>query len=122
MRDISSTSYSSCDDASFAVCSTNLSHMLGDKQRFYDDYMAKCRIASKEEGYNPDVSCDKADSVRRRMNRLQPAGMVNFTKTGFAKVKTPPHVFKLIEGFWNLNRDQATIEWDHHTPYHNGEL
>jgi prolyl 4-hydroxylase len=113
------TSYRSEDDASFAIYSRNLSSVLGDKQTFYNDFMEGCRKAVMESGSDPDVVCDKDDGHRMRMNVYQPQSVVNYTKTGFAKVKTPPEVFRLLKEFWDLNKEKSYVEWSGPTPYHN---
>jgi hypothetical protein len=44
--------------------------------------------------------------------------MLNYTKTGFQKIRAPEKVFRLIEEFWKENRDRAVIEWSDSNPYH----
>jgi prolyl 4-hydroxylase len=79
--------------------------------------MKGCRTAAgKDRAAN---LCDDAEKNRLRMNRFQPESMVNFTKTGFLKIRAPEQVFRLIKDFWDTNKDLAVVEWDHPTPYHN---
>jgi hypothetical protein len=44
--------------------------------------------------------------------------MLNYTKTGFQKIRAPEKVFRIIEAFWKENRDRAVIEWGDPNPYH----
>ena len=34
----------------------------------------------------------------------------NYTKLGYAKIKAPGHVFKLIRDFWETNKDKQSPE------------
>ena len=108
--------YSAFDSASWAVTSRFLSPVLGaDKQSLYDDFMADCDEAMKEDaGY-----CSRNDEYRTRMNRSQPSSVYNYTKTGFAKTRVPPDLYKLIKEFFDENRHHAEVEWKHYNTYHN---
>ena len=45
--------------------------------------------------------------------------MRNYTATGFAKIRAPDAVFRLVKEFWDHNKDSLINEWSHSTPYHN---
>ncbi|KAL7581066.1 hypothetical protein ACA910_005869 [Epithemia clementina (nom. ined.)] len=106
------TFYTAFDDASWAVKSTNLSNILGDKkQALYDEFINECL-----EG---DQDCRSEEEDRLFMNKYQPPSMVNYTRTGFAKIRAPEPLFKLLTDFWDANHERAEIEWDQQTAYHN---
>lgn len=45
--------------------------------------------------------------------------MLNYTKLGFQKIRSPPEVMELINNFWSTNRENSVVEWKQPTPYHN---
>ena len=104
-------------DNSWAIKSDTLSDLFGDKQALYDKYMEDCREAAGPEAAM--YSCDAGEQQRLRMNRLQPAGMRNYTELGFAKIRAPEEVFSLIAKFWNDNEHLAEAEWKSLNSYHN---
>lgn len=110
--------YTAFDDASWAVTSTNLSNMLGaNKQHFYDDFIENCVQRSDE--------CRSEEADRMFMNRYQPPAMVNYTKTGFAKIRAPEELFQLLKNFWDANYNRAESEaneMERETSYHNNWL
>ena len=81
-------------DNSWAIMSDQLSGVFGNKQAFYDDFMDQCRHAAGEK--KAVFVCDDGEKQRIHMNRLQPAGMRNYTELGFAKIRAPEAVFSLI--------------------------
>jgi prolyl 4-hydroxylase len=44
------------------------------------------------------------------MTRRQPQSMVNYTSTGFKKMRAPPALWKLISDYWQKNKDDMKIE------------
>jgi prolyl 4-hydroxylase len=104
-------------DNSWAIKSDTLSDLFGDKQALYDKYMEDCREAAGPEAAM--YSCDAGEQQRLRMNRLQPAGMRNYTKLGFAKIRAPEEIFSLLAKFWEENGHSAETEWKVINPYHN---
>ena len=104
-------------DNSWAIKSDTLDSILGNKQQLYNGFMNECR-----EAVGPKVAqfaCDEAEASRIRMNRLQPMGMRNYTKLGFAKIRAPEAVFSLIAKFWELHKQSNATEWKATNPYHN---
>jgi len=104
-------------DNSWAIMSDQLSGVFGNKQAFYDDFMDQCRHAAGEK--KAKSVCDDGEKQRIHMNRLQPAGMRNYTELGFAKIRAPEAVFSLIAKFWEENKHLAETEWKALNPYHN---
>ncbi len=76
---------------------------LGDRQGFFDKYMAGC-----VESYGE--SCYRNERDRIEMNVRQIQSMINYTETGFLKIKAPERVFKLLRDFWEANKDKAKNE------------
>lgn len=104
--------YTAFDDASWAVTSNNLSSILGQerKKRYYE-FIYDCINRSKD--------CETEEEERIYMNVYQPPSVVNYTDKGFAKIRTPEPLFKLLKDFWDANYEQAETEWDDETAYHN---
>jgi hypothetical protein len=108
--------YTKGDDASWAVVSNTLSDP--NAQAVYDEFIEGCRRAAG----SPDRAknmCDEQELYRMRMNLHQPQSVLNYTETGFLKIKAPDAVFQLIKDFWDANRDEQSIEWETINPYHN---
>jgi len=80
--------------------------LLGDRKQVYDDFMAGCREAYGKKG----VRCDSTENDRIEMSLRQPAGMVNYTKTGFMKIRAPEELRNLIAAHWERNKDAKTQE------------
>lgn len=126
--------YTAADSASWAITSNRLSPILGTgKQSLYDDFIDGCDVAmfayqnkkhldrTKQE-IHPTLNvprCARDDEFRLRMNRDQPASVYNYTKMGYAKIRTPPALFKLIQDFWTKNKHKAEVEWKDINVYHN---
>lgn len=81
---------------------------LGDKQSWYTDLIDSCveHYGRDEQGER----CLDNEKDRVEMNLRQPQSVVNYTKYGFTKIRAPEHVFKLIQEFWELNKDKAKPE------------
>mmetsp|Transcript_6624 Transcript_6624/g.19438 ORF Transcript_6624/g.19438 Transcript_6624/m.19438 type:complete len:472 (+) Transcript_6624:95-1510(+) len=97
-------------DCSFAVMTDKFPHDcgLGDKKSFYQEYMDGCREMFGED------DCNNGDFTRRLKNARQPASLLNFTETGFLKIRAPDNVIRLINDFWETNKEHAKQEeWSH---------
>ena len=81
---------------------------LGNRQKFYDDYIQGCKDYWKEDG--EDHRCDEYELQRLQQNIDQPPSMVNFTDVGYKKIKAPKHVFDMLVAFWEENKDNETDE------------
>jgi prolyl 4-hydroxylase len=70
-----------------------------EKNNFYNEFINGCR-----ENYAPDGHlCDITEEERIEMNLRQPAGMVNYTELGFAKVRAPDDLVNALTHFWTTN-------------------
>lgn len=79
---------------------------LGDKQKYYDGLLKGCRDRYGDE-------CDVNERERVELNVEQPGNMVNFTETGYKKVRLPEHAFSLLSKFWERNKNREELElWD----------
>merc|ERR1712238_177665 len=79
---------------------------LGDKNDFYNKFMKGCRdkYTKGKKGI-----CDYTEEDRVAMTRRQPSGMINYTDTGFKKIRAPEKAFKLIKTFWDNIKQKV---WD----------
>lgn len=103
--------YTSHDDVSWAV--TRPDHLASPyHQKLYDDFMKGCNDASSG-------ACQAGEEFRLKMNRLQPGGVLNFTETGFTKIRAPPALMESLQSFWKANKDKTAIEWKQINSYHN---
>lgn len=76
---------------------------LGDKQTYYDHLLEGCR-----EKYGG--ACDESEDDRVGMNLLQPRNVVNFTETGYSKLRLPSHAFSMLREYWDKNKDSEVQE------------
>ena len=89
---------------------------LGNKQKFYDDFLQGCRDYYKKYKH----ACDSTERDRVAMSLRQPHSMQNYTDIGFKKIKTPEKVWKLIKDFWDKNKDKKLNEnWNKGNTYTN---
>ena len=105
--------YTASDDASWAITSQNLSNDIlnSDKQAVYDTFITEC--------VSRDKNCEAENKIRIKMNVEQPKSVVNYTKTGFKKIRAPESLYRLIKEFWDNNRDETSVELNGASPYHN---
>ena len=77
-----------------------------DRKKFYDDFMQGCR-----DHYGKSAKrCDSTENDRIEMSLRQPQSMVNFTSTGFKKIRAPQRTMDLLLSHWNRNRDDMKKE------------
>jgi hypothetical protein len=95
-------------DCSFPIHSKELrcGDILGDRKKVYEDFMQGCRDYYKEKADR----CDVTEDERIEMSIRQPQSMVNYTSTGFKKIKAPKALFKLIKEHWEKNKDRKKQE------------
>lgn len=74
---------------------------LGMRHKAYLRYLDGCRHSIANTEYTG--RCDLFEYDRQLMNRRQPQSMVNYTETGFQKVKAPEHLTELVSAFWQKN-------------------
>mmetsp|Transcript_12472 Transcript_12472/g.34630 ORF Transcript_12472/g.34630 Transcript_12472/m.34630 type:complete len:441 (+) Transcript_12472:350-1672(+) len=80
---------------------------LGDRKKFYEDFMQGCR-----DYYGPRkaIRCDTTEEDRIEMSIRQPQSMVNYTNTGFKKIRAPKEVMDLLNNHWVQNKDSMKKE------------
>ena len=86
-------------DCTFPIHYKNLrcGDILGDRKTIYEDYMQGCYDA-----FGKDI-CDDYEDDRIAMSLRQPAGMVNYTSTGFKKIRAPEKLYKILKDYWDRN-------------------
>lgn len=86
-------------DCTFPIHHKNLrcGNLLGDRKKVYEDYMQGCYDA-----FGEDI-CEDYENDRIAMSLRQPAGMLNYTSTGFKKIKAPENLYKLLKDHWDRN-------------------
>lgn len=80
--------------------------VLGDRDQFYKDFMKNC----SKKYPKPRGACVSTENDRVAMSLRQPQSMQNYTDIGFKKIKTPPTVWKLLQNFWEKNKDKKMPE------------
>jgi hypothetical protein len=95
-------------DCSFPIQNHEMScgDLLGDRQKVYDDFMEGCRKFYGDKA----ASCDSYENDRIEMSYRQAQSMVNYTSTGFKKIKAPKAVWDLLSGHWERNKDKKKKE------------
>jgi prolyl 4-hydroxylase len=86
---------------------------LGDRNAFYEKYVEGCVDYFKEEGER----CIDYEIDRIKITLEQPGSMQNYTDTGFAKIKAPEDMFRVVKQFWEANKHHAEIGEDEPTGY-----
>ena len=54
--------------------------------------------------------CDTTENQRIEMSIRQPMSMVNFTSTGFKKIRAPKETMDMVLKHWELNRKNKKQE------------
>jgi prolyl 4-hydroxylase len=97
-------------DCSFPVHSKDFrcGDLLGDRKKIYEDFMEGCR---KHYGRKAG-RCDQTEDDRIAMSVRQPQSMVNYTSTGFKKLRAPKEVMQLLDDHWQTNKvNMKREEW-----------
>mmetsp|Transcript_4391 Transcript_4391/g.12590 ORF Transcript_4391/g.12590 Transcript_4391/m.12590 type:complete len:419 (+) Transcript_4391:2024-3280(+) len=96
-------------DCSWPVHNTESScgDLLGDRFAVYEEYLEGCR---QQWGAKGAKRCDSAEIDRLEMSRRQPQSMVNYTSTGFKKIRAPQPLFDLLQAYWLKNKDDMKVE------------
>jgi prolyl 4-hydroxylase len=84
---------------------------MSGRQEFYDGYMKRWRESLVAAGEDPSAA-DYEEMERLQGNREQTQVVVNFTDTGFKKMRAPERVFQLLTEFWEANRHLEEEEED----------
>jgi hypothetical protein len=84
---------------------------LGNRQASFEAYIQGC--VDHYGGNAPGQKgkrCLHNEESRVEMSLRQPKGMMNYTTTGFAKMRAPDNVFKLLQEFWQKNQHREKDE------------
>jgi prolyl 4-hydroxylase len=54
--------------------------------------------------------CDGTEEDRLEMSLRQPQSMVNYTNTGYKKIRAPEKLYDLLLRHWTTNQDKKTQE------------
>ena len=75
-------------DCSFPIHSKEwrCDDLLGDREQFYEDFMQGCH---DHYGGSKAKHCNTTEDDRIEMSLRQPQSMVNYTSTGYKKIKAP---------------------------------
>jgi hypothetical protein len=89
-------------DCSFPIHYKNFrcDNLLPDQERIYQEFMKGCY-----EKYS-QRHCDDYENDRIKMSLEQPQSMVNFTSTGFKKIKAPEHLYNMLKNHFDRNEAQ----------------
>ena len=77
-----------------------------ERKEAYDEFMEGCREAYGAKGH----LCDVNEEDRIEMTLRQPQSMVNYTDTGFMKIKAPKELKELLTKHWEINKDARAKE------------
>ena len=79
---------------------------LGDRLSVYEHFIDGCRQHYGRKGDR----CDIGEQDRMSMSLRQAPSMVNYTATGFMKIRAPERVRKLLTEHWEKNQDRKKPE------------
>ena len=79
---------------------------LGNRTKMYHDFMEGCRKTYGKQGFR----CDITEDDRLQMSVRQPQSMINYTNTGFMKIRAPKDLYELLVNHWNMNRKNEINE------------
>lgn len=93
-------------DCSFPIHYRNLrcNNYLPEQQRLYDEFMQGCY-----ETYG-QKHCDNYEEDRIMMSLAQPQSMVNYTDTGFKKIRAPPELYEVLKNYFDANFENRKVE------------
>ena len=93
------------------VKSVEIGNPLGtEKQQQYEANMKGCVEYYNKAGHNGHEACWEVELERIAMNVRQPQSMINYTRNGFVKIRSPPEVWQLVQDFWQTNRHELIDE------------
>jgi prolyl 4-hydroxylase len=86
---------------------TNKSKPLNTERKIaYERFMDGCRKKNEANAGH----CDANENLRLDLSLSQPQSMVNFTSTGFKKIRAPEALRKLLSENWERNKDDKMDE------------
>lgn len=77
---------------------------LGNVWDRYQRYMDGC-YTYWEEKVGQGMECNRTEHVRLVGNLKQPLSVRNYTAQGYKKIRAPDQVFRLLQEFWQNNKD-----------------
>lgn len=83
---------------------------LGDVQANYEQYMKGCYDFYEKQSPDLGLRCYKLERDRIALTGRQPKTRRNYTSTGYKKIRSPDHVFKLLREFWDKNKHKRKLE------------
>jgi prolyl 4-hydroxylase len=81
--------------------------LLGNRTQFYHDFMEGCRAYH---GKKQAHRCDGTEQDRLEMSLRQPQSMVNYTSTGYKKMRAPKLLYDMLLKHWDTNKHAKTQE------------
>ena len=97
-------------DCSFPIHSEGFtcdSSVLGDEPaKRYKEFMRGCQA---KWGVKGAARCISGEKDRIEMSKRQPQSMVNYTSTGFKKLKAPPELWETISSYWKKNKGMNAL-------------
>lgn len=98
-------------DCSFPIHHPNhwsCGDLLGNRSQIYHHFMEGCHeyYRSKKQASR----CDGTEADRLEMSVRQPQSMVNYTQTGFKKIRAPLRLYDLLLQHWYSNQDKKIQE------------
>ena len=93
-------------DRSFPMHYHAWNPLTEERKVIYENFMQGCRDFYGARGDR----CDQTESDRIEMTLRQPQSMVNYTETGFMKIKAQEELRKLLTDHWEQNKDNGKPE------------
>ena len=98
-------------DCSFPIHHENhwsCGNLLGNRSQIYHNFMEGCHeyYRSKHQASR----CDGTEADRLEMSLRQPQSMVNYTQTGYKKIRAPKRFYDLLLQHWNTNQGKKSQE------------
>ncbi|KAL7552907.1 hypothetical protein ACHAWF_016170 [Thalassiosira exigua] len=83
---------------------------LGNRQEYYDRFVKHWKENEEKEEEGGAKTVDEVEEDRLRKNLLQPSISVNFTATGYKKVRAPSRMMELLTNFLKKNYHHKSEE------------
>ena len=96
-------------DCTFPIHGKDLTcdHVFADdRKQAYEDFMEGCRQTYGRKANR----CDSTEEDRIRMSLRQPQSMVNYTDTGYKKIRAPKEVMELLYAHYERNKVEQKEE------------
>lgn len=83
---------------------------LGNVQARHDAYIKACVDWNNQKSNGLGESCLLGELSRIDLLQRQPKAMINFTETGFTKLRAPEHLVQKLKKFFDDNKENQTRE------------